>query len=248
MGKINLNKNDIVSGNSELISTTQSHMHDTAQLSYAVGDVMYVIIDDYSYIVPPNMGIYIPAQTDHRADMNKKIKVQSIRFEGDLFKLLPQNVQLIHLSELAQQIINKLCIKLEGQTKNNIVSNLLAVLLDEIHSSKHYDYAIKIPKEPHLYKVYTLFKNSLDYYPSLVVAADHVHINSRTLTRLFIKNTGMSFVTWKQQFIFVRSIELLYKYKQTKSVAYALGYNSESAFIAMFKKMSGGKVPSNYFR
>lgn len=126
--------------------------------------------------------------------------------------------------------------------------HLIAVLLDELNEQSVINYSLKIPKSPLLFKIYELFVQSIDYFPSLIKCAEHIHVGSRTLLRMFKHELGVSFVLWKQQFIFIKALELLILEKSTTTVAYKLGYNSDSAFITMFKKMSGGKLPSAFFQ
>ncbi len=235
-------------GFSDLVSITDLHKHDKAQLSYTIEGVIHLQIDNRLFIVPPNMAIYIPANLEHKTEMQKEVKVENIYFSREYSELLPSQAQLIYISDLAKQIILKISSLGIGNKQNQLTNSLFTILLDEINSGIHMDYAIRIPTETRLLKVYALFERCQDNYPTLEEAAQCACVNSRTLTRLFIKDTGLNFVTWKQQFIFIRALELLQQYKQTTQVAYQLGYNSESAFITMFRKMSGGKVPSQFWR
>ena len=228
------------------ISNTEFHMHEKAQLSYTIEGVMYVNIQNYLYIVPPHMAIFIPQGLEHKALMHKALKVKGIYFSNKYINGLPKTAQLINLSELSKILITTIC-SLNPEDLNSR-KNLISVLLDEIKNSDKINYAVKIPKEPRIYKIYKLFQNKTDTaYPSIEESAAHVNTSSKTLTRLFKKDTGLSFILWKQQFIFIKSLELLQKYKRTTIVAYKLGYNSDSAFISMFKRLSGGKLPSYFF-
>lgn len=243
------NINDFTSsffGISHSVRMIEPHNHLRAQLSYTVEGVFYAQLGQNLFIVPPNMAIFMPAGIEHSTEMVKSLKVYSVYFEKSYFKDLPQAPQLIHISELAKQIINKLCNFKTSPTNKKLLKSLYTVLLDEINFSSHANYMLKIPTEPKLLKVYELFKKSQEDFPSLEEAANLACVDIRTLRRLFKKNMDISFITWKQKFLFMRALELLQQYKQTALVAYRLGYNSESAFITMFKKMSGGKTPSHF--
>jgi AraC-like DNA-binding protein len=66
------------------------------------------------------------------------------------------------------------------------------------------------------------------------------------LTRLFIKETEMTFRQWRQQARLIEALKLLAKGTSVKEVAFDVGYESVSAFIYMFKK-SLGSTPGNFF-
>lgn len=244
---MDINNHDLINvGLSSNFLVDVWHDHNVAQLSYAAAGILYAQIADKLYIVPPNMAIYIPPKTLHRTNSKKVPQLENIYFSKEYFDLLPTSVQLIHISELVKQVINKVCSLGLASQQSDFSKSLFMVLAHEINASSQADYSITIPNDPRLLKVYDTFLSSKEMFPSLEEAAASACVGVRTLTRLFIKDTGLNFVTWKQHFIFIRALELLQRYKQTKVVAYRLGYNSESAFISMFKKMSGAKVPS-YF-
>jgi AraC-like DNA-binding protein len=57
----------------------------------------------------------------------------------------------------------------------------------------------------------------------------------------------MSFRQWRQQMRILESLRRLGREEEVSTVALELGYNSPSAFIAMFKKALG-KTPGQYFK
>lgn len=245
----NIKNSDLVNiGLSNPATMSSLHFHDSAQLSFTIEGIIRVKINRQLFIIPPNMAIYVPPNYEHKTEMQKAIKIEHIYFGEEYLDFLPTEPRLIYLSELAKQVIFKICSFGLNRDPHAKLKNLFTVLLDEINSGDHVDYTIKVPNDPRILKVYDLFFSCKGSFPSLTQAAECACVNIRTLTRLFIKDTGVSFVTWKQQFIFARALELLQHHRQTTIVAYQLGYNSESAFIAMFKKMSGGKTPSSFWR
>jgi AraC-like DNA-binding protein len=62
---------------------------------------------------------------------------------------------------------------------------------------------------------------------------------ARTLERLFQKETGMTFGKWRQQLRLLHALRLLAGGRSVTAVALEVGYDSTSAFIAMFKRTLG---------
>ena len=58
---------------------------------------------------------------------------------------------------------------------------------------------------------------------------------------------GMSFGRWRQQARLFAALEMLAQKKSVTEVAIAVGYDSVSAFIEMFRTMLG-TTPQTYFR
>jgi len=69
--------------------------------------------------------------------------------------------------------------------------------------------------------------------------------SQRTLARLFQSETGMTFRAWRQQLRLQRALEMLTEGQAVTSVALDLGYDSPSAFIAMFRRALGAS-PTRY--
>ncbi|MEI9985493.1 MAG: AraC family transcriptional regulator [Aliidongia sp.] len=76
--------------------------------------------------------------------------------------------------------------------------------------------------------------------------ADLVGASRRTLARRFQAETGMSFGAWRQQLRLIEALTRLAAGQPVTIVAQDLGYDSPSAFTAMFRRALG-QTPSRYF-
>ncbi|PNS09946.1 hypothetical protein COO59_20040 [Mixta theicola] len=63
--------------------------------------------------------------------------------------------------------------------------------------------------------------------------------SERTLARLFVSETGMSFRNWRQQLRLVIAIDLLSRGEKITTVAFELGYSSASSFTTFFTRVIG---------
>jgi len=70
--------------------------------------------------------------------------------------------------------------------------------------------------------------------------------SSRTLARLFLAETGLTFRQWQQQARLLESLVRLADGQAVTTVAMEVGYDSTSAFIAMFRRVLG-TTPKKYF-
>ena len=84
-------------------------------------------------------------------------------------------------------------------------------------------------------------ERSLERWASVAAAS------YRTLARLFIKETGMTFGEWRKQLRLLEAIDRLGKGYSVTQVSIELGYQSLSGFIEMFRKALG-KPPGQFFR
>jgi AraC-like DNA-binding protein len=63
--------------------------------------------------------------------------------------------------------------------------------------------------------------------------------SERTIARMFRAETGMSFAQWRAQARLAQALTHLAQGKSVATVAAAAGYDSASAFTAMFRKAFG---------
>jgi len=71
--------------------------------------------------------------------------------------------------------------------------------------------------------------------------------SKRTVQRLFVAETGMTFEKWRQQLRLLCAMERLALGQKVVGVALDCGYESASAFISMFRKQLGA-TPGRYFK
>jgi AraC-like DNA-binding protein len=71
-------------------------------------------------------------------------------------------------------------------------------------------------------------------------------MSPRSFARHFQAETGLSFGAWRRQAQLLRALELLGAGLSVGDVAFTLGYDSTSAFIAMFRR-AFDTTPSRYF-
>ncbi len=228
-------------------STIEPHSHLFGQISYTSEGVLYIQAEDKVYIVPPNMAIYLPPKIVHQNKTHKKVIITTLYISNKFKKIFFNQIRLINITELIKNIITKINLLTKAELHQLKGRRLISILLDEIFMNEPVSYTeLIITDNLIIKKVYDIFCKARNNYPSIEQTAELIHVSSRTLLRIFKKETGMSFILWKQRFLFIKSIELLQKYRSTGLVAYHLGYKSDAAFISMFKKMSGGRLPSHF--
>lgn len=80
---------------------------------------------------------------------------------------------------------------------------------------------------------------------TLATAGREVGMSPRSLSRLVRRETGVSFVRWRQKLHVATALAQLAQGESVATVAYAIGYESPSAFISMFRRVTD-MTPSQY--
>jgi AraC-like DNA-binding protein len=122
----------------------------------------------------------------------------------------------------------------------------MALLLDEIASLPTLALDLPMPRDPRLARICRALRADPGSSRSLRRWAREAGASSRTVARLFVKETGLTFAEWRQQARLLAAMALLAAGHSTTRIALELGYDSPSAFAAMVKRTLGAP-PSRYF-
>ncbi len=116
---------------------------------------------------------------------------------------------------------------------------LLRLIRDYLFDMKELDVLLPYAQDERL----TNITDKLIAHPSLksdlVSWGKFVNASSRTLTRNFKKETGITYSEWRQRLNVQVAIKHLAQGDSIGEIATLLGYESSSAFIFMFKKQMG---------
>ena len=98
---------------------------------------------------------------------------------------------------------------------------------------------VTLPNDPRALAVAEAVMASRDGSASLPVLARLAGASVRTIERMFRRDTGLGFQSWRRQFRLMKAIELLVGGGSVKEVASQIGYRQPSAFVEMFRRTLG---------
>lgn len=75
--------------------------------------------------------------------------------------------------------------------------------------------------------------------------ASTVGASAKTVTRIFTKETGMPYQSWRQQWRLLMAIQYLSEGKSVADTASELDFSSDSAFVSFFRQQTG-ETPGKY--
>ncbi|WP_025111574.1 helix-turn-helix domain-containing protein [Pseudomonas sp. H1h] len=224
------------------------HDHQRGQFAYAASGVITVFTDDGNWVVPPQRGIWVPAQLPHSMQMRGPVTLHNtyIRKHAARRLGLPEQCQVLDVSPLLRQLLLKAIDVPPRYSIQGRDGHLMGLLLHEIADMPALSLNAPLPTDPRLARVCREFLAQ----PSLEVSIDEMALRAamsrRTFTRHFRLHTGISYIEWRQQACLLAAIVQLGKGQPVTQVALALGYSSSSAFATVFKQLLG-EVPSRYF-
>jgi len=219
------------------------HVHARGQLVYAVHGVMMVATDGGRWIVPPTRAIWMPAGTAHLIRCVGVVHMRSLYIRPDAAAHLPARAHAVGVSPLLRELIQA-AVEIDAPyAAASRDGRLMRLLLDELHALPVLPLHLPQPADARLRRICTRIAEQPDDPSTLADWAATLGIAVKTIHRLFLRETGMTFGQWR----LLHGLERLAVGDKVVEVALALGYDSPSAFAAMFKRQFG-EPPSAFFR
>src|SRR5271156_1796006 len=154
---------------------------------------------------------------------------------------------MFNSSELLFAMVNRILAWNVRQPLNPAKMHLIAMLREEIRQPDQQPLRLTIPRDERLARVAAALLDDVGDDRTLDAWAHSAGMSRRTFMRAFSAEVGISFGRWRQQARLFAALEMLAQRKSVTEVAIAVGYDSVSAFIEMFRKMLG-TPPQAYFR
>ncbi|MEM9631483.1 MAG: helix-turn-helix transcriptional regulator [Pseudomonadota bacterium] len=221
------------------------HSHDLGQITYVLSGMITFATESRSFVVPAGHMIWIPKNLVHSADARRDVHFVSVYVNEKELNNLPTLCQIAEAPEFLKSIFERLIVHQIRGEKGPIYDALVLLLFHEICSVQTVDLSIRMPKDNRLRRVCEEILRS----PSATVCKDSLanvgNISVRTMTRLFKSELNMTFTEWLHQVLVLTAAHKLRGGANIAYVATELGYESPSAFAAMFRRQIG-QTPSEF--
>jgi len=223
------------------------HSHPRGQLAYAASGVIKVYTDSGSWIVPPSQAVWIPGGMRHSVNPEVTSEIRHLFVDPSCLHRFPDQCSVVEVSPLLRELILRVADFGNDYAPDSPASRVCAVILDELQALEPSRLHLPLSSDRRLQRVMQAMINQPEADTGLAHWAAKVGASERTLRRLFIRETGMTFQQWRRQLLLHEAVERLGRGESVMNVALELGYRSPSAFVAMFRKALG-RSPGQYFR
>ncbi|WP_019700962.1 AraC family transcriptional regulator [Paracidovorax oryzae] len=224
---------------------TAPHSHCRGQLIGCARGVLSVGADTGQWVVPARHAIWLPPARPHSARMHGAFTGWSLYVAGPACQSLPDSPCTVAVSPLLWEAALR-CAERATALPDPAQDRLAAVILDELHHMVPRPLGLPMPNDARLLRIAGALLEDPARRRSLQAWADWAGLSSRSLSRRFVAETSLSFTAWTQRVRLLRSLEWLADGRPVTQVALELGYDSVSAFIALFKRELG-RTPAAYF-
>lgn len=219
--------------------TIPPHAHERDQVLYAVRGIMRIGIEDAGWIVPPDRAVYMPAGVVHTVAIRGDLEMRTLYIAPGAGPALPQAPTVLEVSELLRSVVLALIEEPVLYVEAGRGGALATLALDEIGRARRLALGVPMPRDPRLARLCAALLADPSATLTLERWAETAGASARTLARLFHRELGMSFGTWRRRVRFQNAVEEIVAGTPVSVVAARSGYRSASAFSAAFRRQLG---------
>lgn len=221
------------------------HRHCRCQLLYAVEGVMTVTTEAGTWVVPPQQAVWVPAGTLHAVRADRRLLMRSLYLDPSAAAGLPGSCCVLPVPPLLKALILRVVALPPDYPADGPEARLVAVIPDELARLEPEPLHLPLPRDARLAALTAALIADPGDKRELAAFAREAGASTRTLARLFHRETGMSFGAWRQRRRLQAAVERLAAGDPVTAVALDLGYESPSAFVTMFRRALG-ETPGRY--
>lgn len=221
----------------------ERHAHDTHQLAWCASGVLAVTVADRTWVLPPTRALWIPARLPHETAATSPVTMQSAYFKVARCPIRWNEPTVVAMPPLARELVGSIASKGLSLDARLLAEKLLLSTLEPLTTSA---LAAPQPRDARVKRVTDALLANVADERSLAAFGKLAGASARTLARLFVTETGMTFADWRVHTRVRIALQHLADGVPVARVAERVGYGSVSAFIAAFRRVTGVS-PRRYF-
>ncbi|WP_084714501.1 helix-turn-helix transcriptional regulator [Streptacidiphilus rugosus] len=223
--------------------------HPRGHLVYAASGVLALHTERGTSIVPADRVAWTPAGFTHRHRAHGDTDMRIVFLPPSLARLVPDRPVVFLASDLAREVL----LALTGPGDDGAApgrsaparARLLRILVDELHEAAEQPLHLPDPRDDRLRAVARLLHEDPADNSTLAELGRTIGASTRTLSRLFRDELGMTFYEWRTQLRVHHALVLLAEGHDTVRTAHACGWANPSSFITAFADIIG-TTPGRY--
>jgi AraC-like DNA-binding protein/quercetin dioxygenase-like cupin family protein len=221
------------------------HTHPRAQLIFAAEGVMRVVTAEGAWVVPPQRAVWLPAGVEHEVHMHGDVAMRTLYIDPKAAPASFKSCTVIEVSSLLRALILRAVGEPIEYDEQGAMGHVMALILEELARGAPVPFNIPLPRDPRLLALCRALLDDPGTDATLDSWAERVGASTRTLARLFRRETGLGFLAWRQQVRLAEAVGRLARGEAVTRIAADLGYSNPSAFSAMFHRALG-TTPRQY--
>jgi AraC-like DNA-binding protein len=217
---------------------TPAHCHSRGQMIGCSRGVVSVLTEETALIVPAGHAVWIPPHQIHGGQSFGPGEGWSAYITPDACRSLPLAVRTVAVPALLREAILRAA-SWDSDDVTAARETICSLIIHEISSLGAEDLGLPLPRGARLQKIARALLEHPADNRTVQEWATWAGMTSRTLSRRFPQETGLTLTEWRHRARLMRALERLAEGDAVTTVAIDLGYSSVSGFIALFRRTFG---------
>jgi AraC-like DNA-binding protein len=215
------------------------HQHRRGQLISSASGVIVLATPEGAWVMPPQRGMWIPPATEHHVRMVGAVRMQSLYLEPNTIPNMPTRCQVVGISPFVRDLMTEALTVPPEYALNSRAGALMELIHHEMQRLPILPLSLPYPAHGALAARCRRFIEQPGIHETIDDWSETLGMSRRAFTRLFRRETGLSFMAWRQQACLLSAMPRLAAGESVTTVAVDLGYENPSAFTLMFKRAFG---------
>lgn len=220
-----------------------THVHPTHQLVWARTGVVTVGVADTTWVLPPSRSLFVPAGVPHTTAAASSIELNSLYLNPGSCPALWTEPTVLAATDMFAALVGHLS---QPDLTDDARGRAEAVLFDVLVPAPVASVDLRWPRDDRARQVADALTADPADDRDAAAWARAVGASERTLSRLFVAETGVSLGRWRTRLRVRTALELLADGTPVAVAGRQIGYRTTSAFIAAFRR-EVGVTPSQCF-
>jgi AraC-like DNA-binding protein len=220
-----------------------SHVHEVHQIVWTGSGVVAVDVDGRTWVLPPTLALWVPAGVRHTTWIARPGTMRGIYVRTSAFAPPWRRPVVVAVPGLMRELLDFLD---DAVLPGAVRHRAEALLMDVLRPVAVAPITLPMPTD---LRAVAVARGVLEHPGegwSLEEWGRRVGASVRTLTRLFVAETGLTFAQWRTNAHLRVALSCLADGMSTSATARQAGYSTPSAFVAAFRRATG-QTPGAYF-
>jgi AraC-like DNA-binding protein len=217
----------------------EPHAHAWGQLIFAASGVMRVTAQGRLWLVPTAQALWAPAGVRHEIFARGDFAMRTLYLAPALASALPSDCRAIEVNPLLRELVLHIVGVQLLEQADPLHRAWVDVLMDRLGAAEVLPFSLPLPQDPRALRAAERLREDLSGEIGLPDLARQSGASVRTLQRLFLQETGLRLMQWRQRLRLIHAAGLLAAGESVTGAGLEVGYASVSAFIAAFRQQFG---------
>lgn len=218
---------------------TPWHEHSWGQLYWLKNGIINVETGKAQWVITPGSVGWTPKTCSHKVKIFSSVQAYVLNLDYSDLDGFPSEPGVYGMNAFLSALLERIR-QLDGtNSPSNYMAHLLALLAYDIEQLEELPLGLPLPSDRRARNIADELMKSPSSDLTQEQLASQWGVSVRTLSRIFTKQTGLTFSQWRQQSKIVTSLTLIQEGMAIAEVAERSGYSNVSAYIEAFRQRFG---------